>query len=76
MEDKSEITMFYFLMGFACIIGSSILKAFLLHSFWNAFIVSFGLLIMSYYLIIIATRIKDKLYVEKNEAISGLIVSQ
>ena len=30
MEDKSEVTLAYFLSGFACIVVSSMLKAFLL----------------------------------------------
>ena len=38
-------------MGFGCIIISSSLKAFMLHSFLNAVIVSAGLFIMSFYLI-------------------------
>ena len=73
MDDKSEITMQFFLMGFACIIISSSLKAFVLHSFINAIIVSAGLLGMSYYMIIVGQRIKDNLYVEKKTAISGQI---
>ena len=51
LEEKSEITLFYFLMGFICIIISSILKSFLLHSFFNAVVVSAGLVFMSFYLI-------------------------
>ena len=60
-------------MGFACIIISSSLKAFILHSFINAMIVSVGLLAMSYYIVLVGQRIKDKLYVEKMTAISGHI---
>jgi len=60
-------------MGFACIIISSSLKSFVLHSFINAIIVSSGLLAMSYYMVIVGTRIKDNLYVEKSTAISGQI---
>ena len=51
LEEKSEITLSYFLMGFACIVISSSLKAFILHHFINALIVSFGLFIMSIFLI-------------------------
>lgn len=60
-------------MGFACIIVSSILKSFVLHSFINAMIVSSGLIGMSYYMLIVGQRIKDNLYVEKSTAISGKI---
>ena len=63
LEEKSEITIQYFLAGFACIIISSILKSFILHKFWNAFIVSIALLIMSIWLINIGKRIKKRLYV-------------
>ena len=73
MEDLSEVTIQYFLMGFGCIIISSSLKAFILHSFINAIIVSAGLLVMSQYLVLIGTRIKTELYVEKMSAISGKI---
>ena len=51
MEEKSEITLFYFLAGFACIIASSILKSFLTQTFINALIVSIGLVLMSYFLV-------------------------
>ena len=76
MEGKSEITLIYFLGGFACIVLSSILKAFLLQQFVNALIISVGLAIMSYYLVQLALRIKEKLYVETNSAIKGLIEQQ
>ena len=73
LEEKSEITLQYFLMGFGCIIISSSLKAFILHTFINALIVSVGLLVMSFYLLIVGQRIKQRLYVAKSSAISGLI---
>ena len=73
LEQKSEVTIAYFLLGFAGIIVSSSLKAFILHTFVNALIVSIGLAIMSYYLVTIGQRIKQKLYVESNAAISGII---
>mmetsp|Transcript_1036 Transcript_1036/g.1885 ORF Transcript_1036/g.1885 Transcript_1036/m.1885 type:complete len:198 (+) Transcript_1036:28-621(+) len=73
LEEKSEITLQYFLMGFGCIIISSSLKAFILHSFFNALIVSCGLLAVSFYLLTVGQRIIDRLYVEKKQAISGLI---
>ena len=66
LEEKSEITLFYFFMGFLCIIISSILKSFLLHSFQNAVFVSSGLVLMSFYIFYVGQRIKDKLYVQKN----------
>ena len=75
MEEKSEITLSYFLMGFACIVISSSLKAFILHHFINALIVSFGLFIMSIFLVQIGNRIRNNLYVERNAAISGVIGS-
>ena len=71
LEEKSEITMQFFLMGFACIIISSMLKSFVLHSFINAIIVSSGLIAMAFYMTKVGTRIKDNLYVEKTNAISG-----
>ena len=73
LEEKSELTMQFFLLGFACIIISSSLKAFVLHSFINAVIVSVGLLVMAYYMYEVVVRIADKLYVEKTTAISGKI---
>ena len=53
LEEKSEITLTYFLAGFMCIVISSSLKAFILHTFINALIVSIGLFVMAYYLVII-----------------------
>ena len=73
LEEKSEITMQYFLSGFCCIIISSILKSFILHTFINALIVSIGLVIMSFFLINTGMRIKNELYVESNQAITGQI---
>ena len=73
LEEKSEVTLKYFLAGFGCIVISSSLKAFILNSFFNALIVSCGLLIMSLYLKTVGERILTKLYVEKKSAISGLI---
>jgi hypothetical protein len=73
LEEKSEITMQYFLSGFCCIIISSILKSFILHTFMNALIVSIGLVIMSFFLVNTGMRIKDELYVESKQAITGQI---
>ena len=73
MEEMSEPTIQYFMLGFGCIIVSSALKAFILHSFINAVIVSAGLFVMAQYLIYVGTRIKNALYVEKTAAISGHI---
>ena len=53
LEEKSEITLQYFLMGFGCIVMSSSLKAFILHTFFNALIVSVGLILMGLYLIVV-----------------------
>ena len=73
LDEKSEITLQYFLAGFSCIIISSILKSFILHSFINALIVSLGLLVMAWYLVKTGLRIKDRLYVESQTAITGVI---
>ena len=73
LEEKSEITLKYFLAGFACIIVSSILKSFLVQAFVNALIVSIGLVIMSYVLIQLGQQVIQKLYVGKNDAIRGSI---
>jgi len=51
------------------------MKAFILHTFFNALIVSVGLTLMGLYLIIVGHRIKRRLYVAKTTAISGLIHS-
>lgn len=51
LEDKSEITLTYFMLGLYCIVLSSALKAFILYTLWNACIVAAGLAVMSYVLI-------------------------
>ena len=73
MEDYSEPTMQYFTMGFFCIIASSSLKAFILHSFISAVIVTGGLILMGKYLLQVGLRIKDSLYVQKESALTGEI---
>lgn len=73
MEEKSEITLKYFLAGFCCIVMSSILKSFILHSFWNALTVSVALMMMALYLYRVGMRIKNQLYVATSVAIKGII---
>ena len=73
LEEKSEITLVYFFSGFACLIISSILKSFLLQNFFNALIVSVGLVIMSWFLFNMGKRIKDSLYVPRGQATTGQI---
>jgi hypothetical protein len=51
LEDKSEITLTYFMLGLYCIVLSSALKAFILYTLWNACVVAAGLGVMSYILI-------------------------
>jgi hypothetical protein len=51
LEDKSEITLTYFMLGLYCIVISSALKAFILYTLWNACVVSAGLALMTYTLI-------------------------
>ena len=51
LEDKSEITLTYFMMGLYCIVISSALKAFILYTLWNACVVAAGLTLMTYVLV-------------------------
>lgn len=51
LEDKSEITLTYFMMGLYCIVISSALKAFILYTLWNACVVAAGLALMTYVLV-------------------------
>lgn len=51
LEDKTEITLSYFMTGLYCIVLSSGLKAFILYSLINASIVCAGLVMMTYILI-------------------------
>ena len=51
LEDKSEITLGYFLGGLICILISSSMKAFIQYHFLNALVVSIGLVGMGYLLI-------------------------
>ena len=73
MEEKSDVTLKYFLCGFSCIVMSSILKSFILHTFWNALTVSSALILMAMYLYNVGMRIKNKLYVATSVAIKGVI---
>ena len=52
LEEKSEITLGYFMAGLYCIVISSALKAFIQYSFFNGLIVTVGLIGMTYILII------------------------
>jgi hypothetical protein len=73
LEDKSEITLTYFMLGLYCIVISSGLKAFFFYSLWNALVVCIGLVGMTYVLIQSGKRIFTNMYVEKEQAISGKI---
>ena len=73
MDEKSETTITYFFGGFTCIILSSIMKSFLLHTFYNALTVSVALFFMAIYLMKVGRRIKTQLYVTHTKAITGEI---
>jgi len=73
LEEKSEITLAYFMIGLYCIELSSALKAFILYSLWNALVVTAGLVFMTYMLVSAGKRIFDNMYVEKEKAIRGKI---
>lgn len=59
--------------GLYCIVLSSALKAFIMHTFLNATIVTGGLVMMTYILIQSGRRVFKNMYVDKNNAISGKI---
>ena len=65
LEEKSEITLTYFMLGLYCIVLSSALKAFIQYTLWNACVVSAGLLLMSYLLVGRGKRIFNNMYVDK-----------
>ena len=73
LEEKSEITLAYFMTGLFCIVLSSSLKAFILYTLWNALVVTAGLVMMTYISIDVGRRIFNNMYVEKNQAIRGKI---
>jgi len=73
LEEKSEITLAYFMIGLYCIVISSALKAFILYTLWNALVVSCGLVGMTYMLVSAGKRIFNNMYVEKDKAIRGKI---
>ena len=75
LEEKSEITLWYFLVGLYCIVISSAFKAFIQYSFLNGLIVTVGLIGMTILLLKAGKRIFDNMYVEKHKAISGKIES-
>lgn len=51
LEEKSEITLTYFMLGLYCIVLSSAFKALILYTLWNACIVCAGLVLMTYILV-------------------------
>lgn len=73
LEDKSEITLTYFMLGLYSIVISSCLKAFLLYTLWNACVVAAGLVFITHILIKSGRRIFNNMYVEKDKAITGKI---
>ncbi len=73
LEEKSEITLAYFMIGLYCIVISSALKAFILYTLWNALVVTGGLVLMTYMLVGAGKRIFNNMYVEKDKAIRGKI---
>ena len=73
LEEKSEITLAYFMMGLYSIVISSALKAFILYSLWNALVVTCGLVVMTYMLVDAGKRIFNNMYVEKDKAVRGKI---
>ena len=73
LEEKSEITLTYFMLGLYSIVLSSAFKAFILYTLWNACVVSAGLVFMSYLLINSGRRIFNNMYVDKHKAITGKI---
>ena len=75
LEEKSEITLAYFMLGLYCIVLSSAFKAFILYTLWNACVVAGGLVAMTYVLINAGKRIFTNMYVEKEKAIRGKIES-
>ena len=75
LEDKTEITLGYFMSGLICIVISSSLKAFVQYSFINAIIVTLGLVFMTYILVLSGRRIFSNMYVERGQAISGKITT-
>lgn len=64
LEDKTEVTLGYFMTGLYCIVLSSSLKAFIQYSLLNASIVCAGLAMMTYTLIYTGRRIFKNLYVD------------
>ncbi len=73
LEDKTEVTLGYFMTGLYCIVLSSSLKAFIQYSLLNASIVCAGLVMMTYTLIVTGRRIFKNLYVDHRSAKTGKI---
>jgi hypothetical protein len=51
LEEKSEITLTYFMLGLYSIVISSAFKAFIMYTLWNACVVSAGLVLMTFILV-------------------------
>lgn len=66
LEDKSEITLWYFFVGLYCIVVSSAFKAFIQYSFVNGVMVTLGLVGITYLLVQAGTRIIESMYVKKD----------
>lgn len=75
LEDKSEITLWYFYTGLYCIVISSAFKAFIQYSFFNAVLVTAGLGGITYLLLQAGNRIINSMYVKKESAITGKITT-
>ena len=73
LENKTEITLGYFMTGLYCIVLSSGLKAFIQYSLLNASIVCAGLVMMTYILVDSGRRIFKNMYVDKVSAKTGKI---
>ena len=70
LEEKSEVTISYFLAGLYFIVISSSLKAFIQYSFFNGFIVTIGLIGMTYVLIISGKKHTPTTYSETTKQCS------
>ena len=73
LEDKTDITLGYFMCGLYCVILSSGMKALIQYSGLNALIVWIGLSFMTVILVKSGRRIFTNMYVSKSNATSGVI---
>lgn len=76
LEDKTDITLGYFISGLYCVLLSSGLKALIQYSLLNAGIVCGGLGIVTYILVLSGRRIFKHMYVSKSQAASGRIARE